>query len=81
MLGDQEKRKDKKTQKSKNEEKVLGLAQSPYSPQGNGWQSSRVETTGIDHLTRRRPREPVSSKAERTSENAAHSRYIHVKQE
>ena len=42
----QEKRKNRKTRKSKSEENVVGfklLAQPPYSPQGNGRQSPTVE--------------------------------------
>ena len=48
-LGCQEKMKDRKTQKSRSEEKVVSLAQPPYFPQVNGRQSLRVDAMGIDH--------------------------------
>ena len=56
IAGGQEKRKDRKTWKSRVKRRAWVLAQPPDFPQGNGRQLSRLEpwNQGVDHLTRRR---------------------------
>ena len=60
-LGEEE---DRKTQKSRSEEKAVGLAQPLYSQQGNERVLPRVEPRGGE------PREPAPSKAGKTSDSA-----------
>ena len=48
-LEGQKKKKDRKTRKSRNEEKVLVLVQPPYSLQGNGSQSPRMDQGDRSH--------------------------------
>ena len=56
----------RKTWKSRSEEKVLGFSSTSLFLPGK-WEAS---PSGIDHPTRRKPREPVLSKAGRTSRTA-----------
>ena len=51
-LGDK-KRKNKKTRKSRSEEKVVGFSSASIFPARKWEASSRAKTTGIDHPTRR----------------------------
>ena len=68
LLGGQEKRKDRKIEKSGSEEKVVGFSSVSLFPVRKWEAVTQGGTRGIDHPTFGVPRELLSSKTGRTSE-------------